>query len=56
MTSRPGQIKAIVDVPFERRSTSEDLRSSAEFARLRHQLWTLIKDEVQKAQGLQQVA
>ncbi len=56
MTSRQGQIKAIVDVPFERRSTSEDLRSSAEFARLRHQLWTLIKDEVQKAQGLQQVA
>ncbi|PLZ04093.1 ABC transporter ATP-binding protein [Burkholderia sp. WAC0059] len=52
MTSRPGTIKAVVDVPFDQRAATDDLRSSPEFGQLRHRLWTLIKDEVQRAQAL----
>ncbi|MFC5468132.1 ABC transporter ATP-binding protein [Cohnella suwonensis] len=50
MTSRPGRIKQVVEIPFESRSTEEDLRSEPEFARLRHEIWGLLKDEVSRAQ------
>jgi NitT/TauT family transport system ATP-binding protein len=50
MTSRPGRIKRIVDVPFVDRTQEEDLRATPEFARLRHEVWTLLRDEVLKAQ------
>jgi NitT/TauT family transport system ATP-binding protein len=50
MTSRPGRIKKIVDVPITDRSTTEDLRSDPEFARYRHEIWSLLRDEVNKAQ------
>lgn len=50
MTSRPGRIKEVIEVPFESRTTEEDLRSNPEFVRIRHQIWDLLKDEVQRAQ------
>ncbi|WP_308638223.1 ABC transporter ATP-binding protein [Paenibacillus silvisoli] len=50
MTSRPGRIKRIIDIPFESRTTEEDLRSHPEFVRIRHQIWDLLKDEVSRAQ------
>jgi NitT/TauT family transport system ATP-binding protein len=50
MTSRPGRIKQIVDVPITARSATEDLRSDPEFTRYRHQIWSLLRDEVSKAQ------
>lgn len=50
MTSRPGRIKQIIDVPFQSRTTEEDLRSNPEFVRIRHQIWDLLKDEVSRAQ------
>jgi len=50
MTSRPGRIKEIVDVRLAARSATEDLRSDPEFARYRHQIWTLLRDEVSRAQ------
>lgn len=53
MTSRPGTIKEVIEVPFETRSSEEDLRSSPEFSRLRHQIWELLKDEVSRAQQLE---
>ncbi|MFD5622143.1 ABC transporter ATP-binding protein [Streptomyces yangpuensis] len=67
MTSRPGRIKEIVPVAFgERPGTGsgtgpvsatgpqgEDLRSSPEFARYRHEIWTLLHDEVARAQQLE---
>ncbi|MFE7097825.1 ABC transporter ATP-binding protein [Streptomyces erythrochromogenes] len=67
MTSRPGRIKQIVPVAFgERPGTGtglgtgtgtgpqgEDLRSSPEFARYRHEIWTLLHDEVARAQQLE---
>ncbi|MFE5723516.1 ABC transporter ATP-binding protein [Streptomyces erythrochromogenes] len=67
MTSRPGRIKEIVPVAFgERPGTGtgtgtgsgtgpqgEELRSSPEFARYRHEIWTLLHDEVARAQQLE---
>lgn len=50
MTSRPGRIKQVIDVPFQSRRSEEDLRSNPDFVRLRHTVWELLKDEVSKAQ------
>ncbi len=51
MTSRPGVIKTIIDVPIskEKRFT-EDIKSTQEFAKIRHELWELLKEEVVKSQ------
>jgi NitT/TauT family transport system ATP-binding protein len=50
MTSRPGRIKQVVDIPFLDRAYEEDLRATPEFARLRHEIWTLLRDETQRAE------
>ncbi|MFC5651868.1 ABC transporter ATP-binding protein [Paenibacillus solisilvae] len=50
MTSRPGRIKKVIDIPFDARTSEEDLRSNPEFVSLRHQVWDLLKDEVSRAQ------
>jgi NitT/TauT family transport system ATP-binding protein len=51
MTSRPGRIKQIIDVPFAARTQQDDLRATSEFARLRHEIWTLLRDETQRAES-----
>lgn len=51
MTSWPGRIKQIIDVPEALRSSHDDVRSSPEFGALRHQIWSLLRDEVSKAQA-----
>ncbi|MFC9930813.1 ABC transporter ATP-binding protein [Streptomyces sp. NPDC127190] len=53
MTSRPGRIKQIVPVAFGARTATDDLRSSPEFARYRHEIWSLLHDEVARAQQLE---
>ncbi|MCQ4041865.1 ABC transporter ATP-binding protein [Streptantibioticus rubrisoli] len=53
MTSRPGRIKQVVPIAFGSRTATDDLRSSPEFARYRHEIWTLLHDEVTKAQLLE---
>ena len=53
MTSRPGQIKQVIDVPFDSRASEEDLRSNPEFPKIRHRIWTLLREEVLKAQELE---
>ncbi|MGW5638291.1 ABC transporter ATP-binding protein [Streptomyces sp. NPDC003832] len=53
MTSRPGRIKQIVPVSFDNRTGTDDLRSSPEFARFRHEIWSLLHDEVARAQQLE---
>jgi NitT/TauT family transport system ATP-binding protein len=53
MTARPGKIKEIIDVALPRPRT-EDIRNSTEFAQIRQYAWSLIKDEVSKAQSLQE--
>ncbi|OXM63436.1 ABC transporter ATP-binding protein [Amycolatopsis vastitatis] len=47
LTSRPGRLKAVVDVDLGDRDG--DVRSGAAFGRQRHRLWELLHDEVRKA-------
>jgi NitT/TauT family transport system ATP-binding protein len=47
LTSRPGRLKAVVDVDLGDRAG--DVRSSPGFGRQRHRLWELLHDEVRKA-------
>ncbi|MGV9455022.1 ABC transporter ATP-binding protein [Streptomyces sp. NPDC003635] len=53
MTSRPGRIKQIVPVALGSRTVTDDLRSSPEFAHHRHEIWSLLHDEVARAQQLE---
>jgi NitT/TauT family transport system ATP-binding protein len=50
MTSRPGRIKQVIEVPEVLRSDTEDVRSLPAFGAVRHEVWTLLRDEVVKAQ------
>ena len=52
MTSRPGRIKHVVEIPEALRNESEDVRSLPEFGPVRHEVWSLLRDEVLKAQQL----
>jgi NitT/TauT family transport system ATP-binding protein len=51
LTSRPGRIKQVVPIGLESRTAVADLRSSTEFAHYRHEIWTLLHDEVSRAQS-----
>lgn len=50
LSARPGRIKQVVDVDLGKRAAGEDLRSATAFVEYRHQLWSLLHDEVQRAQ------
>jgi NitT/TauT family transport system ATP-binding protein len=50
MTSRPGRIKHVVEIPRELRQAGQDVRATPEFGRVRHEIWTLLREEVLKAQ------
>ncbi|MET4278486.1 ABC-type nitrate/sulfonate/bicarbonate transport system ATPase subunit [Bradyrhizobium sp. F1.2.2] len=50
MTSRPGRIKQVFDIPDVLRSDDDDVRSLPEFGRVRHEVWSLLREEVLKAQ------
>ncbi|MBM7487709.1 MULTISPECIES: ABC transporter ATP-binding protein [Bradyrhizobium] len=50
MTSRPGRIKQVFDIPDVLRSEDGDVRSLSEFGRVRHDVWSLLREEVLKAQ------
>jgi len=49
ITARPGRIKAIVDVDLPSRTERGDVRSTPEFGCLRHRLWELLSEEVDRA-------
>jgi NitT/TauT family transport system ATP-binding protein len=49
LTSRPGRIKTLVDVDIDR--TAEDIRSDAGFRAQRHHIWSLLRDEVERARS-----
>ncbi|MFG3343861.1 ABC transporter ATP-binding protein [Streptomyces sp. NPDC048018] len=53
MTSRPGRVKQVVPVALGARTGTDDIRSSPEFARHRHRIWSLLHDEVARAQQLE---
>ncbi|WP_067664559.1 ABC transporter ATP-binding protein [Nocardia miyunensis] len=61
LTSRPGRIKAIVDIDLERREDPDpaedtDIRSSERFREIRHHIWTLLQSEVARVEQLGGVA
>jgi len=50
ITARPGRIKQVIDIPLPyRRYAEEDIRSSAAFSGVRHELWQLLSAEVVQA-------
>jgi NitT/TauT family transport system ATP-binding protein len=51
LTARPGRIKEVVTIDLPGRDGDGDVRSSAEFARQRHAIWTLLRDEVVLSQA-----
>ena len=51
LSSRPGQLKAIVDIDLGERSEQADIRSTTTFIEHRHKVWSLLHDEVQAAQN-----
>ncbi|GAA0678745.1 ABC transporter ATP-binding protein [Kitasatospora atroaurantiaca] len=53
LTSRPGRVKEVVPIDLGERSAAQDLRSSPEFARYRHEIWSLLHDEVSRARQLE---
>ncbi|WP_432093385.1 ABC transporter ATP-binding protein [Streptomyces sp. bgisy100] len=53
MTSRPGVVKEVVPITLDGRTAADDVRSSPEFARHRHEIWSLLHDEVARAQQLE---
>jgi NitT/TauT family transport system ATP-binding protein len=50
LSSRPGRLKEIVDIDLGERSGERDVRSDAGFVEQRHKVWSLLHDEVRKAQ------
>ena len=51
MTAQPGRIKEIVDVPFPHPRDLMALSASAEFGRLKLDIWRLLEDEVTRARA-----
>ncbi|ALE07077.1 ABC transporter ATP-binding protein [Arthrobacter sp. ERGS1:01] len=49
LSSRPGRLKAIVDIDLGERDGEADIRSTPGFSEHRHKVWTLLHDEVQAA-------
>ncbi|MEV6554516.1 ABC transporter ATP-binding protein [Nocardia sp. NPDC051756] len=52
LTSRPGRIKAVVQVDLDREAGG-DLRSAERFRAYRHEIWTQLQSEVQRAASLE---
>ncbi|MEQ4567047.1 ABC transporter ATP-binding protein [Paenarthrobacter sp. CAP02] len=50
LSARPGRLKEIVDINIPDREGDEDSRSNPAFVEHRHQVWTLLHDEVRRAQ------
>jgi ABC-type nitrate/sulfonate/bicarbonate transport system ATPase subunit len=46
MTARPGRIKAIRDVPFDRNRDAIQMRAAAKFRELEVELWGMVAEEV----------
>ena len=53
MTSAPGAIKRVVDVPFERPRDLAAIRETPEFSALTAEVWAVLREEVLKARDLQ---
>ncbi|WP_067894199.1 ABC transporter ATP-binding protein [Nocardia vaccinii] len=59
LTSRPGRVKAIVEVDLDRRADQDadtDIRSCERFRDIRHHIWTLLHTEVTRVEQFAGVA
>ncbi len=56
MTSRPGRIKALVDIDLPAATAGEDIRTSPDFSRYRHEIWNLIQHERVRSQELERLS
>ena len=56
MSTRPGRIKHIVDIPAELHSETEDVRSLALFGKTRHEIWTRLRDEEKPPADIRSIA
>jgi NitT/TauT family transport system ATP-binding protein len=52
MSSRPGRIKTVVDVALDHGGPNEDVRSTEQFARYRHQVWSLLRNDLKAADSV----
>jgi NitT/TauT family transport system ATP-binding protein len=50
LSSRPGRLKAVIDIDLGDRGDVRDLRSDPRFVRYRHEIWGLLHEEVRRAQ------
>jgi NitT/TauT family transport system ATP-binding protein len=48
LTSGPGRVQAVVDVPLPRRRWEYDVRSEPEFGRVRHEIWEMLREGIVK--------
>ncbi len=55
MTTRPGRVETTLDIALDRSSYEEDVRSTPEFARYRHQIWTLLRHPGASSAQLEEV-
>jgi NitT/TauT family transport system ATP-binding protein len=58
MTSRPGRIKRVFDIPEALKSQTEDVRSLPLFGSVRHEIWSLLQESqtvLQKEEALAHV-
>ncbi|PAD70392.1 ABC transporter ATP-binding protein [Bacillus sp. 7586-K] len=53
MTSRPGKIKEVIDIPLNALESKEDIRTQPDFGAYRQRIWSLLHTEVDKAQELE---
>jgi NitT/TauT family transport system ATP-binding protein len=51
MTAQPGRLKEIIDVPFPRPRDVMALSASAEFGKLKLDIWRVLEDEVMRARA-----
>ncbi|MFC0558880.1 ABC transporter ATP-binding protein [Halalkalibacter alkalisediminis] len=51
MTSSPGRIKEVIEIPLNALDYKQDIRSLPEFGVYRHKIWSLLREEVDKAQN-----
>ncbi len=49
MTNRPGRVKAILPIPFERPRQMMELRKNAQYGELAYRVWRLLEEEVVNA-------
>ena len=50
MTARPGRIKQVFDIPEALHNEADDVRSLPLFGEVRHEIWTLLREEVSNTQ------